>query len=282
MKRHSSLAILSREHHDALILAQLLKKGAAAYKGLPTDLDGKAAYAGRIYKDKLKTHFEEEEQVVIRKIKGTNADLDKMAGEITEEHKELRSSFEAIKNTKDLAPYLDKLGHALEQHIRKEERNFFPLIQELCSEQQLTEIEKELSLYVTHMKKDIENREDVKLLINRFYDKVKADPLIGFIFNDVMKVNWELHLPRMYDFWENTLFYIGGYTGNPMEIHRRLNQIVPLSAEHFQQWTNLFTSTVDEIFSGEKAELAKQRALSISTVMQIKILQQSDDKNKIL
>ena len=123
------------------------------------------------------------------------------------------------------------------------------------------------------MKKDIENKKDIELLINNFYDKVKTDPTIGFIFNDIVKVSWERHLHVMYDFWDNTLFYTGGYVGNPMEIHKRLNNVIPLKAEYFQQWTLLFISTVDELFIGEKAELAKQRAISISTVMQIKISQ---------
>lgn len=131
------------------------------------------------------------------------------------------------------------------------------------------------------MKKDIENKDDIKLLVNNFYEKVKKDPVIGFIFNDIVRVNWERHLPVMYDFWENTLLYTGGYMGNPMEIHRRLNQVIPLTAEHFQQWTHLFIATVDELFAGEKAELAKQRAISISTVIQIKIIQQPGDINKV-
>ena len=130
------------------------------------------------------------------------------------------------------------------------------------------------------MKKDIENRRDIQQLVNSFYDKVREDPSIGFIFNDIVKVNWEKHLPVMYDFWENTLFYTGGYTGNPMEMHQRLNKRVPLTAEHFNRWTQLFTSTVDELFKGEKALLAKQRAISISTLMQIKIIQQPDNINK--
>src|SRR6185436_19212149 len=122
MKRHSSLAILSREHHGALILAQLLKKGAPAYKGLPTNLNGKADYATKFYRDNLIKHFEEEEQIVIKKITGVNADLDKLGSEIIEEHKRLRSSFESIKNADDLAAHLDELGNALDHHIRKEER----------------------------------------------------------------------------------------------------------------------------------------------------------------
>jgi hemoglobin len=130
------------------------------------------------------------------------------------------------------------------------------------------------------MKKDIENKQDIQLLVNSFYEKVKGDPVIGFIFNDIVKVNWEKHLPVMYDFWENTLFYTGHYNGNPMEMHMRLNRLIPLSANQFKQWTDLFIKTVDEWFAGEKAELAKQRAVSISTVMQIKILQQPVENKK--
>ena len=122
------------------------------------------------------------------------------------------------------------------------------------------------------MKKDIENKQDIEKLVNSFYDKVKQDALIGFIFTDIVRVDWERHLPVMYDFWENSLFYTGNYTGNPMEIHRHLQKLIPLTAEHFTQWTHLFTSTVDELFTGEKATLAKQRAISIAAVMQFKII----------
>ena len=146
MKRHSSLAILSREHHGALILAQLLKKAAPEYKGLPTDIEGKADYASQFYRDELIKHFCEEEQVLIKKIKGINAHLDELGEEITKEHAELKAAFESIKSSNDLATHLDKLGRSLEQHIRKEEREFFPLIQELCSEQLLLEIKQALSV----------------------------------------------------------------------------------------------------------------------------------------
>lgn len=122
------------------------------------------------------------------------------------------------------------------------------------------------------MKKDIEHRKDIELLITTFYDKVKADDTIGYIFNDIAKVNWEKHLPIMFDFWENVLFYTGAYNGNPMIIHQHLNRVVPLTRPHFKQWEKIFTETVDELFEGTNAILAKQRALSISTVMQMKIM----------
>ena len=131
------------------------------------------------------------------------------------------------------------------------------------------------------MKNDIESKKEIELLVDTFYIKVKADELIGHIFTDIAKVNWEKHLPVMYSFFENMLFYTGSYTGNPMELHKHINRLYPLTAEHFVRWNLLFTTTVDELFTGDKAELAKQRAKSISAVMQIKILNETSSADKI-
>lgn len=122
------------------------------------------------------------------------------------------------------------------------------------------------------MKKDIQTRDDIETLVTTFYDKVKADPVIGHIFTEVAKVNWEKHLPVMFDFWENTILFSGSYSGNPMAAHQRLHATFPLNPDHFKRWIALFTGTVDELYAGEKAELAKQRALSIATIMQVKLL----------
>ncbi|HSC36735.1 MAG TPA: group III truncated hemoglobin [Chitinophagaceae bacterium] len=122
------------------------------------------------------------------------------------------------------------------------------------------------------MKSDIRTRADIELLVKSFYEQVIKDPLIGHIFTTVFRVNFEKHLPVMFDFWENAIFFTGGYTGNPMKTHEALNKLYPLEKRHFERWVSLFVSTVDALFEGEKAELARQRAISISTVMQIKIL----------
>jgi hemoglobin len=122
------------------------------------------------------------------------------------------------------------------------------------------------------MKTDIKTRKDIEHLINSFYDKVKKDEVIGFIFNDIAKVNWEKHLPVMYDFWESIVFSTGNYTRNPMLVHLQLNRLVPLTKQHFDQWLKLFTQTVDELFEGNNATLIKERALNIATIIQSKIL----------
>ena len=121
------------------------------------------------------------------------------------------------------------------------------------------------------MKKDIESRSDIEKLINTFYDKVKTDKIIGYFFTDVVNVNWEKHLPVMYDFWEQIVFETNFYKGNPMQPHLNLNAQSPMKDEHFRQWLLLFTDATDALFAGEKAELIKQRATGIATVMQIKM-----------
>jgi hemoglobin len=119
--------------------------------------------------------------------------------------------------------------------------------------------------------KDIASRTEVIELVDKFYEKVKADEAISFIFSDIARVDWEKHMPVMYDFWESVLFYTASYTGNPMIAHRKLNNLITLTPEHFTTWLKLFHATIDENFSGDKAELAKQRSTSIATVMQLKI-----------
>jgi len=119
------------------------------------------------------------------------------------------------------------------------------------------------------MKTEINGRQDIEFLINSFYEKIKTDSMLGPFF---AHVNWSKHLPVMYLFWENALFYTGGYAGNPLKTHQLFHSKHPLNQEHFKRWEEIFTNTVDEYFEGEKAELIKQRAISISTVMQVKIL----------
>lgn len=122
---------------------------------------------------------------------------------------------------------------------------------------------------ITH--KDITTAEDIKILVDNFYTKIKQDDIIGFIFTDVATVDWEHHLPKMYSFWQSILLSIEGYKGNPMQKHLQLNNKIQLNSTHFDRWTLLFEQTIDENFSGTCAEEAKLRAKSIAMVWQIKL-----------
>ncbi len=117
------------------------------------------------------------------------------------------------------------------------------------------------------MKTDIKNRKDIEKLVSVFYSKIKKDATIGYFFNDVAKVNWEKHLPKMADFFENILFSSGDYDGNPMVAHEELHKKSEVRNEHFQHWIVLFDATVDGLFEGIKADEIKQRATNIAAAM---------------
>lgn len=121
------------------------------------------------------------------------------------------------------------------------------------------------------MKKDLENREDIEVLVNNFYDKIRQNETLGYIFNDIAQVDWEKHLPKMYSFWEMILFEKEGYQGQPLRPHLVVNQQHPLTPEHFSLWFQLFESTVNEYFEGEKATEVKSRAKSIALTWASKI-----------
>ena len=110
------------------------------------------------------------------------------------------------------------------------------------------------------MKKDIANREDIDLLINRFYAKLLEDNTINYILNDVVKIDMETHLPIIADFWESVLLNRNIYYNNPMKIHLDIQNKTPLLKHHFDTWLACFNSTIDELFEGSVALKAKERA----------------------
>src|SRR5690242_12468290 len=107
---------------------------------------------------------------------------------------------------------------------------------------------------------DIRTRNDIERLLRNFYSKVRREPMLGYIFDDVMQINWEQHIPVITDFWETILLDTGSYTRNAMGEHFKVNQKIKLEPHHFEKWLFLFDSTVDDMFTGEKASLAKKRA----------------------
>ena len=119
--------------------------------------------------------------------------------------------------------------------------------------------------------KDIETRADLEALLREFYERLLADETINYIFIDVAKMDLEEHLPIITNFWELSLFHTGDYRNNPMKIHMDLNKKEKLTEAHFSTWLDYFYSTVDSMFSGPNAEKIKTRALSIATVMKIKL-----------
>lgn len=128
------------------------------------------------------------------------------------------------------------------------------------------------------MKKDIQTRDDLFLLVSSFYKKVRQDTVLGPFFNNVI-TNWEAHLQHLTTFWESSLFMTRKlekkYYGNPLEAHVKVdtkndNNITEL---HFGLWLNLWFQTIDELFKGEYAEKAKRRARKMGSFLYLKIFE---------
>ena len=115
--------------------------------------------------------------------------------------------------------------------------------------------------------KDIKKLEDIKKLVDTFYEKVRRDELLAPIFNERIQEHWPQHLEKMYTFWQTVLLNEKTYYGTPFPPHAQL----PVSKSHFERWIELFNITVDELFQGEKSKEAKWRAEKMADMFQSKI-----------
>ncbi|HEX5783058.1 MAG TPA: group III truncated hemoglobin [Solirubrobacteraceae bacterium] len=111
---------------------------------------------------------------------------------------------------------------------------------------------------------DIETRADCERLVRAFYGRALEDPIIGFLFTDVAKLDLEAHVPRITSFWETVLLGNQTYGGGAFRPHAALHMKAPLRRAHFDQWVSLWTRTVDELFAGPTAELAKAHAQRVA------------------
>lgn len=123
------------------------------------------------------------------------------------------------------------------------------------------------------MKKDILSREDVFELVSRFYSKVRKDELLAPFFTTIKY--WDEHLEQLTTFWESSLFLKTKYFGDPLTAHVKLDKTHGnrIEQKHFGQWMNLWYDTVDELYEGEYAQMAKNRARKMSTFLYMKIFE---------
>jgi hemoglobin len=110
---------------------------------------------------------------------------------------------------------------------------------------------------------DIESRADCERLVRAFYGKALEDPIVGFIFMEVAKLDLEAHVPQITSFWETILLGARSYSGSAFEPHAELHAKVELREGHFERWLQLWFGTVDELFAGDRANLAKIHALRV-------------------
>ena len=131
---------------------------------------------------------------------------------------------------------------------------------------------------LTEKKHDIIELDDVKLLVDSFYGKVRNDSLIGPIFEERIQNRWPEHLAKMYTFWQTVLLGEHTYYGSPFPPHAHL----PVEREHFNRWLELFSETLSEHFSGKTAEEAIWRAGKMAEMFQYKLQAFRSNQNRSL
>lgn len=128
------------------------------------------------------------------------------------------------------------------------------------------------------MNNDIITLDDIKLLVDEFYARIRQDEILADIFNDVIQDRWPEHLERMYTFWQTVLLDEHTYNGAPFMKHRNL----PVAAEHFNRWLQLFFETVNDLFIGEVANEAKMRGQKMAEMFHYKIEYAKEQNQKPL
>jgi hemoglobin len=127
-------------------------------------------------------------------------------------------------------------------------------------------------------RKDITDFEDIKLLVDTFYDKVREDQLIGPIFDERIQNRWPEHLAKMYTFWQTVLLGDHTYYGAPFPPHAQL----PVEKMHFERWLSLFSETLNDLFTGDVAKEAIWRANKMAVMFQYKIDHYRNNASKSL
>ena len=106
----------------------------------------------------------------------------------------------------------------------------------------------------------------VDTLVRRFYERVRADEVLGPIFARRIGDDWEPHLVRMTDFWSSVMRMTGRYKGKPVPAHMRIKEISP---EHFEHWLSLFRQTASELCAPDVAALFVTRAERIAESLKL-------------
>lgn len=124
------------------------------------------------------------------------------------------------------------------------------------------------------IKKRIENRDDLSLLVRTFYTKIRTDAEIGSFFNEKI-TDWEEHLEKLTDFWETNLSAVKKYKGSPLEAHNEVDDYFnhTITANEFGLWLNLWFATLDELFEGENVAILKRRARKMGTFLMVSIFE---------
>lgn len=92
--------------------------------------------------------------------------------------------------------------------------------------------------------------QSVHALVHGFYAGVRADPLLGPVFENALQDRWEAHLARMVDFWSTVLLGSKSFRGDVFRKHMALQGVTPA---HFAAWVRLWELHTARLFAPDAA-----------------------------
>lgn len=105
----------------------------------------------------------------------------------------------------------------------------------------------------------------LRRLVGAFYERVRADAVLGPIFNDAIH-DWPSHLETLTAFWSSVMLTSGRYKGNPMAAH--LKHQARITPELFGRWLALWGRTAAEMLPPEAAAVIQAKAARIAQSLQ--------------
>lgn len=103
----------------------------------------------------------------------------------------------------------------------------------------------------------------IEALVESFYAKVRADRVLAPVFASI--ADWDAHLARMCSFWSSVVLMTGRYHGRPVPKHNPL----PVDANHFDRWLELFAETAWELCPPDAARLFIEKASHIAQSLEV-------------
>ena len=112
----------------------------------------------------------------------------------------------------------------------------------------------------------------IEKLVKNFYSKVNNDEMLGYVFNDVAKVDWQTHIPMLCKFWNSVLLQTGEYRDNAYQKHVDLSAKTKISTKHFERWLAIFTEQVNADFDEDEAKFILSKAHIIARSLKMGVL----------
>jgi len=119
---------------------------------------------------------------------------------------------------------------------------------------------------------DLDSRAEIHDAVVRFYREIVFDEILGPVFGEVAEVDWSAHIPKLIDYWCRVLLGHPGYDGFIFGAHRHVHDLEAFRPELFDRWYDLWVDTVDEGWSGPKADAAKEHAARVAATLARKLL----------